>query len=635
MILLRSSNAYFITTGAVSAGLVLLPLIYAIISYRKKGGFVSSDHLVNALDTEIIEEKTETKEIMDKVKELAVSYNPLNSSRIKIGIGIGICGILLMYSISSFGKSNDPIYNFSRLDKNRTEATKIAKEYLLNQGFNLDSYQSVAHAENWMSSDGIPLNKEQNKYVAYIMENGGKDKLRHFLSEDKLHNMGWAVRFFIPETKREYKVWVAAKGEKFEYSRTKLGADFKETLSDTAYLPFIGQVEALSLVREFAKNSDIDLSNMKLTKEEIIEKDNRTDYHFKFKGNDNHEDTIGGAKRTFAFNVHGNHIGMVEQRIKLPEVWEREFRQRTLYDNIHIFSFLFILLGIIVLGTRYLLQLIKDNKPNWKFVRSFAILSFILGLIESINMATHLWGYETSKPLNIFMYQHYSNIVLGSFGFAMLIAILILAIDMAWPRHFSTFNKVKRKIYIKDALISFLCSIGLFSIFGSVNTLLTIYHPSFLGAHIFDAPQINSHFPLLAILNEDTFQMTLIFMLLITGMIYIYDRLMAQKGRSKILVLSIIAIPFILPAEPEILSFIMNILWFGCILFLIKYFWRFNPISFVLGAFCIGTLPDIINYLSTIQDPSYRNQVFAAIACIGIFFLYLLKESFSAPKTAD
>tara|TARA_B100001105_G_C22039043_1_gene293177 strand:- start:3 stop:335 length:333 start_codon:yes stop_codon:yes gene_type:complete len=110
---------------------------------------------------------------------------------------------------------------------------------------------------------------------------------------------------------------------------------------------------------------------------------------------------------------------------------------------------------------------------------------------------------------------------------------------------------------------------------------------------------------------------------------------MAQKGRSKILVLSIIAIPFILPAEPGILSFIMNILWFGCILFLIRYFWRFNPISFMLGAFCIGTLPNIINYLSTIQDPSYRNQAFAAIACIGIFFLYLLKESFSAPKTAD
>ena len=42
MILLRSTNPYYFTTGIVSAGLVLLPLIYAIIAYRRNGGFISS-----------------------------------------------------------------------------------------------------------------------------------------------------------------------------------------------------------------------------------------------------------------------------------------------------------------------------------------------------------------------------------------------------------------------------------------------------------------------------------------------------------------------------------------------------------------------------------------------------------------
>ena len=74
----------------------------------------------------------------------------------------------------------------------------------------IDGYQSVVNTENRLSGGGFK--GRPNKYVAYIMENGGKDKLRTFLSEDKLVSMEWNVRFFIPETKREYKVNILAKG---------------------------------------------------------------------------------------------------------------------------------------------------------------------------------------------------------------------------------------------------------------------------------------------------------------------------------------------------------------------------------------------------------------------------------------
>ena len=89
MILLRSANPYYFTTGVVSAGLVLLPLIYAIISYRKNGGFISSTNLVNALDTEIYEENEETKKIIEQGK-ISVPYKPFSKNRVKIGLSIGI-----------------------------------------------------------------------------------------------------------------------------------------------------------------------------------------------------------------------------------------------------------------------------------------------------------------------------------------------------------------------------------------------------------------------------------------------------------------------------------------------------------------------------------------------------------------
>ncbi len=179
----------------------------------------------------------------------------------------------------------------------------------------MEGYRSVANAENWLDNSGGPSSK-QNINVAYLMEYGGKDTLRKFLSEDILGSIGWKVRFFKPETKKEYKVYMLAKRDEPGHPH------FVEILSDTASLPLISQAKALSLVREFAANTDIDLSNMDITEEEIREKDNRTDYHFTFNGNVDHKGSIAEAKIFYNIDVHGNHIGSIDGGLKLPEVWK-------------------------------------------------------------------------------------------------------------------------------------------------------------------------------------------------------------------------------------------------------------------------------------------------------------------------
>ena len=77
--------------------------------------------------------------------------------------------------------------------------------------------------------------------------------------------MGWSVRFFIPEQKKEYKVFMLAKYDDPWYPH------FYETLSDTAFLPFLSKSDALTLVKEFANNTKIDLSNMILIKELLMQ----------------------------------------------------------------------------------------------------------------------------------------------------------------------------------------------------------------------------------------------------------------------------------------------------------------------------------------------------------------------------
>jgi hypothetical protein len=48
VLLFRSGNLYFILTAAVGCGLLLAPLIIAVIVYRRKGGFEPEEGLSNA-----------------------------------------------------------------------------------------------------------------------------------------------------------------------------------------------------------------------------------------------------------------------------------------------------------------------------------------------------------------------------------------------------------------------------------------------------------------------------------------------------------------------------------------------------------------------------------------------------------
>ncbi len=46
-------------------------------------------------------------------------------------------------------------------------------------------------------------------------------------------------------------------------------------------------------------------------------------------------------------------------------------------------------------------------------------------------------------------------------------------------------------------------------------------------------------------------------------------------------------------------------------------------------------IPDILEYFSIIHAPDLKYHLIAAILCIGLFFLYFLKEAFFKPQIID
>ena len=158
-----------------------------------------------------------------------------------------------MLDISGF--MNDPLNNPNKLDKSSAEASKIAEDYLLRRGFGLENYRSAKMIEDVfyrkeykMTEDNFVLNLiyPQNKLFEYIKETSGKAALRSYLSKPDIRINDWVIRFIKWETKREYKVWVNAKGQ------DKSFIYFKETLADTTYIPSLSKENAQDLVNQFA-----------------------------------------------------------------------------------------------------------------------------------------------------------------------------------------------------------------------------------------------------------------------------------------------------------------------------------------------------------------------------------------------
>ena len=74
---------------------------------------------------------------------------------------------------------------------------------------------------------------------------------------------------------------------------------------------------------------------------------------------------------------------------------------------------------------------------------------------------------------------------------------------------------------------------------------------------------------------------------------------------------------------------------FSFFIILFRYFMRGNTWGYLFGIMGYFIFPRILEHFQTIQVPDLRYHLIAAILCIGLFFLYFLKEAFFKPQMID
>ena len=210
LVLLRSGNTYYIVSGALAAGILLLPLFASLVLYARRGGFLSATGLTNG-------ERGFVAEPADVAAAAAAVAGVRPLSRGVRGAAAAAAVVLLSSFFVSTRQSDPPLVADAT---GRAAAEALARRFLVVNGVDPEPWTSVAYtgtgfpydpsvrAAKPQDASGIPGFSDDA--ARYVIAQGGPAAFRK-LTERQLPLAYWVVRFFQPEKKEEWKVLIDAR----------------------------------------------------------------------------------------------------------------------------------------------------------------------------------------------------------------------------------------------------------------------------------------------------------------------------------------------------------------------------------------------------------------------------------------
>jgi membrane protease YdiL (CAAX protease family) len=244
------------------------------------------------------------------------------------------------------------------------------------------------------------------------------DKFKEIVNSETIPNIRWQVRYLknIPrdQPQKRYFVWISPRGKILGYRRE---------LPDTLTIESLSENEASEKARLFLTDrAKISSDNFNLSKSELSNKVNRTDYTFIWEKS---ADFVEG-KFEIKVSIQGNEIGGYEYQLNLPE-----HLQQTISDEITRVTFLY-LIQLIALTILFIFTLIlflkkyHEGLVSVSLGRNLFMIIFILGLIRSINelpMAGFTLGIGNMSLFNVQLISFVYEVLLKN----VFLGILLLA----------------------------------------------------------------------------------------------------------------------------------------------------------------------------------------------------------------
>jgi membrane protease YdiL (CAAX protease family) len=478
MLLLRSQSLYFKLSGAASAGIIVLPVVAALIAYWRNGGFEPETGLLNADEARPADEPppqplAEPEATADKWESLPIRRRWAAAVLFALGV------VAMAIPVSRFGAA--PQYKLSA-----DQALASSDAFLRSQGMDPAAFlHVVAPSTHWGGDDSLA--------GKYFLERLPLDKASA-LFERYRPFQHWAIRYFKSLDQEEALVSV--------HPETGRVLGWRHTLPEDRPGADIPDDAARDIAAAFASSLGWDTAAMDLKESTSEKKKARRDHALVWEARPGDPRNLDEARMRVQVNVAGDRASSLRAFWKLPEDFQRARERQNFLSILSMVLRFGVLAAGIVAAIFLLVQQIRRGLVPWKTTLKLAIPAAILTVVGPLlSMQLFLQNYSTAMALELYRAMTYIVVAMSSLFAFVLMGAAAALIAAFFPDSLAAFRRAGRRALGRDAAYALLAATGLALLLRQAGLLLLA---RFHGSALFsiDSPDIIvSALPSLAVLS--------------------------------------------------------------------------------------------------------------------------------------
>jgi len=570
LLLFRSGNAYFITSAAVGVGILLVPLAASLVLYFVRGGFEPAGALTNEAEGSA---PVPERAPLPEPPPLPYRSHSGRAALVVLVLAV-VLAVLAVMPVPEPGK-------WARLPMRGPQAEEVARDFLVSQGFDLEGRRTAWEVQKLsVGPDG----------EEYLLRSGGIETLDR-VARDELGQVVWRVRYFRPEEKEEWNVWVdPRRGEV---------SGFAWVLSETAPGADLPKEEAREVAAAFSREQGLEIESWDLKESSSEKREARRDHTFVWESPDT--EGLDEGRVRLEVGVLGDQPGSIGTFLKLPEAWIRESEE----DNILSVALLWIRIALpsllAIIGLFLMTRLAIRTRVAWEWaLKAGAVLFAFAAAGALLSLAQLGNGYNTALSWHVYTTMNYVGILIRIVGVGLIIGLATLLIVAFFPQVRLAFRRADRTRLARDALLGGLLALAAGAAFLQLKSGASLLLPQRATIGGFSAPGF-LHLPLPGLAELGSVALGILLTGAFVALLLIFWTRFLKRwwGRALLVVL---LVPFFMSGDAGrpgeiLLAALLSVVFIAGLWAVARFVLRDNPLAWAAAVLLIAGVPAAVGLL--------------------------------------
>ena len=438
MLLLRSHNLYFRLSGAASAGIIVLPVAVALITYWRKGGFEPVTGLLNGDEPGPVEPAVEAA----PTAAPTLSYQPLHRqvwARAFVVLFIGVVAVTQL-PVSHFGSS--PKYK-------------------------LTAAQALAKSDGFLRGPTLAMDPSQFRHVTFTVAHwDGDDALagQYFLQRKPVSVVAAMFQQYRPIQHWETRYFKALDREEVTVStHPETGAvmGFTLTLPEDRPGATLSDDAARAIAATFAQAHGQDVAAMDIKEQTTERRKARQDHSLAWEAHPGDPRNVDQTHYRVEVEIAGDRVSGWRAFWNTPEWFDRSRDAQTFWSITLTIARLASMAGLAVFGLVCVIRNIRFGLVRWKPALAIGgVAATLLVVTQLLSSELILKNYQTSIPFQTFQVGEYAGIAMSAlFGF-IFFTVAAALLTSSFPGALAAWRGPNRRPLGRDAAVALVASVG-------------------------------------------------------------------------------------------------------------------------------------------------------------------------------